>query len=82
MKNHLGNIAYYLIDLVKNILIVLHERDFRLYMRSVNMFSGQFGNDVTRNIECSEVYSGRFLAIYLNNTGILTLCEVQVFGCK
>ena len=45
-------------------------------------FLGQLGNSETRNIQCSEVHSGRFLSIYLDHDGILTLCEVQVFGCK
>ena len=44
-------------------------------------FLGQLGNSETRNIQCSEVHSGRFLSIYLDHDGILTLCEVQVFGC-
>ena len=45
-------------------------------------FIGQLGDGETRNIECSEIHSGRFLAVYLDHNGILTLCEVQVFGCK
>ena len=43
---------------------------------------GQLGSGETRNIQCSETHSGRFLAIYINDYGRLSLCEVQVFGCK
>ena len=43
--------------------------------------SDRFGTE-TRNLPCAEVHSGRFLSIYLDHNGILSLCEVQVFGCK
>ena len=43
---------------------------------------GQLGDGETRNIKCSEIHSGRFVSIYLDHDGILTLCEVQVFRCK
>ena len=43
---------------------------------------GQLGAGETRNIQCSEIHSGRFLSIYINDYGRLSLCEVQVFGCK
>ena len=36
----------------------------------------------SRNILCSRVHVGRFLSIYLDHDGILSLAEVEVFECK
>ena len=55
-------------------------------LRNINIkipnILGKLEDGETRNIQCSEVHSGRFLSIYLDHNGILSLCEVQVFGCK
>ena len=44
------------------------------------MFAGQLGLEETRNIRCSQVHSGRYVSVYMEHSGFLTLCEVQVFG--
>ena len=46
------------------------------------MFAGQFGSGETRNIPCSQALFGRFVSVYMEDSGFLTLCEVQVFGRK
>ena len=43
---------------------------------------GQLAPGERRNILCSKVHSGRFVSIYLDHNGILSLCEVEVFKCK
>ena len=39
------------------------------------MLAGQF-----REIRCNNVHAGRFVAIYFDHPGTLTVCELQVFG--
>ena len=55
-------------------------------LRNINItipnILGKLEDGETCNIQCSEVHSRRFLSIYLDHNGILSLCEVQVFGCK
>ena len=35
-----------------------------------------------RDIKCNSVHVGRFVAIYFDHIGTLTVCEFQVFGSK
>ena len=46
------------------------------------LFAGQLGWGETRNIRCSQVHSWGFVSVYMEHSGFLTLCEVQVFGSK
>ena len=41
------------------------------------MLAGEFCE-----IRCNNVHAGRFVAIYFDHPGILTVCEFQVFGGK
>ena len=41
------------------------------------MLAGEF-----REIKCKSVHAGRFVAIYFDHPGTLTVCELQVFGGK
>ena len=43
---------------------------------------GKLSAGETRTIGCSEVHHGRYLSIFFDHPGILTLCEVEVFGSK
>ena len=38
--------------------------------------------DEIQEIRCDNIYSGRFVAIYFNHPGTLTVCEFRVFGGK
>ena len=33
-----------------------------------------------RGIECSNFYVGRFVSIYFDHPGVLTVCEFEVYG--
>ncbi len=46
------------------------------------VLSDALGPSKTRTIQCSEIHGGRFVSIFLDHDGILTLCEVKVFGCE
>ena len=35
-----------------------------------------------RDIECRNFHVGKFVAIYFDHPGILTVCEFQVYGSK
>ncbi len=41
---------------------------------------GSLGDGETRVLHCSQVTTGRFVSIYLNHVGYLTLCEVEVYA--
>ena len=47
-----------------------------LYMTGA-LSAGEF-----RDIQCHNVHVGRFVAIYFDHPGTLTICEFQVFGGK
>ena len=43
---------------------------------------GKLNAGETRTIGCSEVHRGRYLSIFFDHPGILTLCEVEIFASK
>ena len=44
--------------------------------------TGALSADEFRNIECHNVHTGRFVAIYFDHPGRLTVCEFEVFAGK
>ncbi len=45
-------------------------------------FSGRLGSGETRDIPCTQQPVGQYVAVYLDHSGTLTLCEAQVYGSK
>ena len=46
------------------------------------LMAGAVKEDVFEDIRCDNVHRGRFAAIFLDNPGILTVCEFEVYGGK
>ncbi len=49
------------------------------YLLCTNV-EGPLGDGETRVLHCNQVTTGRFVSIYLNQVGYLTLCEVEVYA--
>ena len=61
------------------------EREYlgRYILRYILLYiTGTLSAGEFRNIECDNVHTGRFVAIYFNHSGALTVCEFEVFGGK
>ena len=35
-----------------------------------------------RDVQCASPQKGRFVSIYFGHSGTLTVCELEVYGCK
>ena len=44
--------------------------------------TGAFLAGEFRDIKCQNIHAGRFVAIYFDHPGTLTVCEFEVFGGK
>ena len=44
--------------------------------------TGMIGADDLHKIRCNIVHTGRFVSIFFDHPGALTVCEFQVFGGK
>ena len=58
--------------------IKLHT-SFKILLKYITdeLSAGEF-----RDIKCSNVHVGRFVAVHLVGPGILTVCELEVYGGK
>ena len=44
------------------------------------VFQGQVGSGATAEIKCNPHIVGRYVMVWLKEAGILTICELEVFG--
>ena len=51
-------------------------------LKSYLYITGKLGAGEFRDIKCSDHQVGRFVAILLVKPGILTVCELEVYGGK
>ena len=75
-----------------NVLLFLVSNLYNKYIYSINSkFSqkwiiifiiGTVGSGVFQIVQCNQYYKGRYVAIYFDHPGVLTVCEFEVYGGK